>query len=110
MSIETLEALPGEGEIKIVEKRRLRNECDVCGEPAHFKHTFLFENARGNPASSAYRHDDCSWCEDAHRYVCKEHHKDKDAPPGTSWCSTFPASERFAHLFLYWEEVEKKNG
>ena len=98
---ETLEILPGEDEIKTIKKRRVRQECDVCGEPAHYKHTFLFDNARRNPASSAYGRDDCTWCSDAHRFVCKEHKKD-EAPPqeGLFWCSTFPASERFSHMFL----------
>jgi hypothetical protein len=102
----TLDVLPGEGEVKTTARRRDRQECEICGEPAHYKHTFLFENARSNPASKAYRKDDCSWCEDECRYVCKEHEKDRTGPHGMSWCATFPASERFAHMFLVWHEVK----
>lgn len=100
----TLDVLPGEGEVKTITKRCLRHECDVCGEPAHFKHTFLLDGSRRNPASAAYGKDDCSWCEDECRYVCKEHQNDRTPPPGTGWCSTFPASERFKHMFLYWRD------
>lgn len=107
--METLETLPGEDETKTVVKTRVRHECDECGEPAHFKHTFLLEGARSNPASSAYRRDDCSWCEDDCRYVCKEHERHRTPPDGYVWCSTYPASERFAHMFLKWHEREVAN-
>ena len=99
----TLEKLPGEGEIKTTTKIQLRRECEECGEPAHYKHTFLLPGARGNRASSAYGKDDCSWCEDASLFVCEEH-KNFRKIDGYEWCSTFPASARFAHMFLYWEE------
>lgn len=102
---ETLEALPGQGEEKTVTSRRLRRECDVCGEPAHYKHAFLLAGGRSNPNSKAYGQDDCSWCEDDCRFVCKEHKNDRSPPEGTRWCATFPASERFAHMFLYWKAV-----
>jgi hypothetical protein len=100
----TLDDLPGEGETQTVTRKRLRRECEECGELAHYKHTFLFPNARSNPASKAYGRDDCSWCEDATKFVCREHLKSTHMD-GYTWCSTFPASERFAHLFLYWEEI-----
>lgn len=100
----TLDVLPGEGEVQTMRRTRVRQTCDVCGEPAHYKHTFLMHNARRNPDSAAYGRDDCSWCEDDCRFVCREHQNDRDAPQGMSWCSTFPASEGFAHMFLYWEE------
>ena len=57
---ETQEKLPGEGLTEMVVKTYERHECCVCGEPAHYKHTFLLEDARRNLASSAYRHDDCN--------------------------------------------------
>ena len=104
---ETLETLPGEGETQTVVRTRIRHECDVCGESAHYKHTYLLDGARRNPASSAYGKDDCSWCEDESRFVCVEHKNDRSAPDGYSWCSTFPATERFAHMFLYWQENKK---
>lgn len=105
--IETLDTLPGEGDVEVVTLRRekRRRECEVCGEPAHFKHTYLLDNARRNPASSAYQHDDCSWCEDERRFVCREHKVSGKypAPDGHGACSTFPATAMFAHLFLYVE-------
>ena len=106
---ETLETLPGEGDVETVVKTRTRHECDVCGEPAHYKHTFLLEGARRNPASRAYGKDDCSWCEDAHRFVCAEHEKDLYPPDGYVYCATFPASGRFASMFLYWREAKTPN-
>ena len=101
---ETLETLPGEGDTEAVVKTRMRHKCDVCGGPAHYKHTFLLDGARRNPASSAYGRDDCSWCEDEKRFVCAEHKNERQAPNGYSWCSTFSATKRFAHMFLYWRE------
>jgi len=100
------ELLPGEGDIEVVTRIRVRSMCDVCGEnPAVFKHTFLLENARRNPASRAYRRDDCSWCEDERVFVCEEHKNDRTPPIGYEWCSTFDAS-RLPHLFLYWRELK----
>jgi len=105
---ETLDNLPGEGEEKVViRKIRCRRECDNCGEPAHYKITFLLPNARSNPASKAYMHDDCSWCEDASQFSCKNG-KCLEAMrkmEGYGECSTFPASANFAHMFLYWHEI-----
>jgi len=101
------ELLKGEGETVVVTKTRMRHECHICGEPAHFKHSFLLEGARRNPASSAYGKDDCSWCSDDELFVCKKHEKERTPPDGYSWCSTFTASDRFAHMFLYWQEKEE---
>lgn len=101
---ETLDDIPGEGEVRVTRKTRMRRECETCGEPAHFKITYLLANARNNPASSAYRHDDCSWCEDECRYFCKEHQQDRNSPDECSLCAIFPATPKFAHMFLYWHE------
>ena len=101
---DTLDTLPNEGKRTTVTKTTVmcRHECEICGEAAHYKHTYLLEgNPRRNPASRAYGRDDCSWCEDTCKYVCKEHLKDRTPPDGYEFCSTFPASSRFAHLFLY---------
>ena len=98
---DTLDELPGEGESRTTTEIRQRIICDECGEPAHFKHSYLLGgNARANPASSAYQQDDCSWCEDERRFTCKTCKR----PPvdGYSWCSTFPAKEQFKHMFLKW--------
>jgi len=103
-TVKTLDMIDGEGETITITKIRLRQACEICGEPAHFKHTFLLDGARRNPASSAYGMDDCSWCEDDARFVCKKHERERSAPNGYSWCSTFPANKTFAHMFLYWQE------
>lgn len=103
-AIATVEKLPGEGEVQRIVRERVRVCCDECGEPAAYKHTFLLDNARRHPASSAYGKDDCSWCEDAHTFVCEEHKGLRHAPDGMSWCSTFTASPRFAGMFLEWKE------
>lgn len=108
--MKTLDTLPGEGEEKIItiKKTRCRHECHYCGEPAHFKHTYLLIGGRRNPASSAYGKDDCTWCADDSNFACKEHEKERSAAEGYSWCATFSATERFAHMFLYWHEEEIK--
>jgi hypothetical protein len=100
--------IPGEGEAKLVERTRVRIECVGCGEPATRRHTYLLPNARGNPASSAYGKDDCSWCSDHEVFTCADCHGGR-APTveGYGWCSTFtlqPGSSRFAHMFLTWVE------
>jgi hypothetical protein len=104
IDIDTIPLLPGEGEIKVVRKTRVRIECENCGEFATKRHTYLLENARRNPASSAYRHDDCSWCSDGDVFTCDA--CKPTAPNGMHWCSTFSVSDRFAHMFLSWVEKE----
>lgn len=100
MNIETLDVLPGEGEEKTVTSVHVREECGQCGEPAHFKHSYLLDGARSNRASSAYGRDDCSWCSDRDEFTCKE--CKKPSLDGYGWCATFPAIERFKHMFLRW--------
>ena len=93
----------------IVRRRVTRRECCVCGEPATRKHTFLLPNARRNPASSAYRKDDCSWCEDGCEYTCGKH-TERDAEklvPEMKWCTTFQY-EGFPHMFLYEKRIEEE--
>lgn len=106
MTIETLDLLPGEGETKTVTTVKVRRECEVCGEPAHFRHSFLLYGARNNPASSAYRKDDCSFCSDEETFTCREHTATQTKPDGYSWCSTFPANALFAHMFLTTKEMK----
>lgn len=94
--------LPGEGDTRVQVRRRVF--CSVCGGLATRKLTYLLDNARSNPASAAYRHDDCSWCSDAEDFAC-EHHKrevERNAPEGMSWCSTFDGMSR-PHMLLRWE-------
>ncbi len=104
--IETLDVLPGEGEISTVTYRRERECCDNCGEPAHFKHNFLLPNARRNPASSAYGGDDITWCSDYSLFTCRECKKPN--PDGYSWCATFPAVTSYANMFLRSKSIEDR--
>lgn len=107
MEIDTLDILPGEGETKTITKTRYRVECEECGDPAHFKHSYLLAgDCRANPASSAYGRDDCTWCSDHEAFTCKT--CKMPTVDGYSWCSTFPATARFAHMFLHWSEREVK--
>ena len=98
--------LPAEGSRRVQEL--VRRECDVCGEPATHRITYLVAvNCRSNPASAAFGRDNCSWCSDAESYACKEHVKqiERDAPHGMSWCTTFDAVGRYDHMLLRWQEV-----
>lgn len=98
---ETLDILPGEGDVEMIKVTKIRKTCEECGEPAHYRHTFLLPNARRNSSSSAYGRDDCSYCMDAEKFVCREHNTDRFRHiDNYEWCSTFRASARFAHLFL----------
>lgn len=103
----TVEKLPGEGDVRIRKEIRRRHECEECGEPATRKHTFLYDNARSNPASKGFGRDDISWCADASSFSCDEHERklQNDPPNGMRWCSTF-YGPRFAHLLLFWDEVQ----
>lgn len=92
--------LKGEDAVQYIKRTMRRRECDVCGKPADFRISYLLENARRNPASSAYGHDDCSYCSDAERFVCKDHPSKFPQPEGHSWCSTFTLSKA-PHLGLY---------
>ena len=94
--------LPGEGDTNVVTRTRKRRMCERCGKPAKYRHTFLLEGMRNNPASSAYCKDDCSWCSDAEIFTCGP--CKPETPAGYVVASRFEAGERFAHLFLYWEE------
>ena len=105
----TLDTLPGQDEVQIVKRVKLRRECEECGENAHYKHTWLLKGTRSNPQSKAYGRDDCSWCEDECTYACQECTNKIRPPDGYVTCSIFPASERFAHMFLYWK-AEKPLG
>ncbi len=104
--MDTLDNLPDEGKAVVRVTRSDRRECEECGEPAHFKHTWLLSGTRRNPASRAFGRDDCSWCEDDCTYTCRECSNKTRPPEGYVTCSTFPASERFAHMFLYQADVK----
>lgn len=100
--------LKGEGEFKLVERRRVRHECN-CGEPADERHSYLLPNARRNPQSSGYGRDDISWCSDHEVFTCaacrpRGHQPDVS---GYEWCATFKLGNgRFDHMFLTWVETD----
>jgi hypothetical protein len=98
--------LTGEGQVTTFKRRAIRIPCGKCGEDAVRRHTYLLPNFRTNPNSSAFRHNDCSWCCDHQEFTCLECYPDHRHPcvTGYEWCSTFPANERFAHMFLRWKE------
>ena len=108
--METIDKFDEEGEIEIIKRERVRIECDICGKPAHFKHTFLLPNARINPTSSGYGKDDISRYEDEHQFSCNDPEciKQGKKMDGYHWCSTYPAIKGFKHLFLRWEEIKDK--
>jgi len=95
--------LKGEGETRTQE--RVRVICEFCGAPAMKKHTFLLAGTRGNPASSAFGRDDCSWCEDGHAFACEDPACERQGGnmEGYVPCSTFTCVDRFSHMFLKWE-------
>ena len=80
------------GDIVIRKQEYRWRDCQECGLPASFRITYLVgENPRGNPASSAYGHDNTSWCSDAESFACKKHERavKADPPSGMNWCATF---------------------
>ena len=97
-----------EGDIrKQVAKRR---DCEVCGELAAKRLTFLLPHSRSNPSSTGYGKDDISWCSDSEVFVCDEHETDAreiGRNRGVEYCSTF-FYERFPHVFLYWVEIKEE--
>lgn len=112
MSAETQKVDPyapitGEGDIKVVIKRRVRRDCDNCGEPAMKEINYCYVNGRRNPASSMYGRDDCTYCSDAKAYACEACERQVQrvcCPDGMGWSSTFTCNDRNAHRFLYWSE------
>lgn len=101
--------LPGEGDVKLIERTRVRIACDECAEPATQRHTYLLPNCRTNRNSKAFGRDDCSWCADDERFTCET--CEQPEVRGMEWCSTFslkPGKMQFAHMFLRWEEREIK--
>lgn len=101
--------LSDEGETRTITEKRVRRACQECGGRAMFKLCYLLEGGRGNPASSAYRRDDCSWCSDLDLYLCAECSSNGTRHPhqaGYAAAATFPAKERFAHMFLTWKTVD----
>ena len=101
--------LPGEGDVELVRRTRVRVECENCGEYADQRHTYLLPNARRNPASSGYGGDDISRCSDHEYFSCaacrKQYWHDHEPPQqGYEWCGTYSIGKQFAHLFLRWSE------
>lgn len=88
-------------------KEYRRAECEICGEPADYRLTFLLEGSRSNPASSAYGRDDCSRCSDQDVFVCKEHEKETrwNPPAGMSWCGKYDGISHPQHV-MAWIEID----
>lgn len=97
--------LKGEGDVQRVIRTRKRKLCEYCEKQAEYKHSFLLEGMRNNPASSAYCKDDCSWCEDAAIFTCFT--CKPETPGGHVEASRFECGERFSHMFLWWEETSQ---
>jgi hypothetical protein len=108
--------LEGEFETKIVKKTRQRYQCSLCKNPADYKITYLYSNARANPRSRAYgRHDDISFCQDDEQFACEEHKEAMYKHPDdqNKWertfefCASSPLN-RFQYMGLHWIETEYK--
>lgn len=93
------------GATRVITQRLSQHECHECGETATQRHTFLLENARRNPASTAYGKDDVSWCADEEVFTCNEHGRAAQRRAG--WCASFGAA-RFPHMFQFWVEVSRE--
>lgn len=87
--------------VKTTIQHQERHRCESCGSIAEFLRTYLYENYRTNPASSAFGRDDCSRCSDVKVFVCRDCRP--ATPPGCDpGYSQFEASAKFAHMFVYW--------
>lgn len=86
----------------ITQEYRIR-PCEVCGENATHRLTYLLPNARTNPASRGYGRDELTWCADAERIVCATHAENprSSAPAGTEWCAEFNGALR-PHMIGEW--------
>ena len=95
------------GDVRITKEVAHWRECEGCGLPARYRLTFLFEHFRSNPASSAYREDDCSWCSDLDVFTCERCKRTlSQAPSGyNSGCGIFTL-KKFKHMGFYWKEVK----
>jgi len=93
---------------KTVVKNIRRHECEECGKPAKYRYTYLLEGMRNNPASAAYGHDDCSYCEDGDPIFRCGPCGRPCTPSGYVDASRYEYGEKWEHLFNYWDEVEVK--
>lgn len=98
------------GEIRTKREICQWRECEECGLPAKWRITFLLDNARNNPTSSAFRHDDCTWCSDLAVFACGKCEKELriNPPQGYKWCAAFPL-KRYKHMGFYWRELKEKS-
>jgi len=99
------------GDKKTVEYVCRARTCVICEAPAEYRLSFLYENARHNPKSTAYGRygDDITWCSDGEQFACEEHKQEaaqtKNAPEeDMRWCATFPG-KGYPHMLLFWDEV-----
>ena len=98
---QTMDVLPGQDSMRTTIEHKERRRCEMCGEHAHFKRSYLLEGYRTNRASKAFGKDDASWCSDVDVFVCRD--CKPETPEGYDpGYSEFAATERFAQMFLYW--------
>ncbi len=94
------------GQTETITYKWLWKECEECGNPAKWRVTFLDDNnggCRRNPSSSAYQHDDCSYCSDHEIYTCEKHRRDierQEPIQGFRYCASFPL-KKFKHMGFY---------
>jgi hypothetical protein len=81
--------------------------CEQCDLPATHQLTFLLKGTRSNPASSAYRKNDCTYCSDMERYACRKCYRRmmNQPPPGHVFCAAFPLKQN-QHLGFHREKIE----
>lgn len=103
-----VEKYPNEGKVTVKVMKTVRRECEFCGNAACYRHGFLLERFRSNPASSAYGRDDCTWCEDDKTYTCANIDCVQQAKPPDGYVggTRFSAVEQYGHMFLIDREVE----
>ena len=101
------------GDQKIITMEYVQKTCDECANPATKRITFLYENARQNPASKGYRGDDISWCSDAEALSCDDCQNvvRGKKPENMSWAGTFTCYKDgeftdLAHMVCDWQEIE----
>ena len=105
--LDSLGSQDGEGTTRVQVQERMRKGCANCAEPAIYRYTFLLENFRQNPASSAYRRDDCSRCCDMEIFACGDEACKPKTPEGHDrGYSKHTLGTGNRHMFLEWVEVK----
>lgn len=90
----------------IILKTKVRARCHNCGEVATRRFTWMLENYRGNPQSSGYGKDDCSWCHDRQAFACDEQACSPKTPEGYCDEGVWRWGAGTAYQFMEWHEKE----